>query len=323
MLVSVRARERQGVVRALEGLGGGVRARAQGCGRGAERRAGPAERAAPARKSRSASACPLRAARSGRRPGESGVCRVLKGKQLEITRSGQRRVWETRKAAGSVQSTAAFTCLGGGAHRVGEPGLSDRGNTVQRQRGPRSRLPFSSWQGLAEPLTSVCLKFLTCKVGVVTMFLSGFWGTVTMGKAPGTWRAPGALVSPLPGPIGCCIPDGRKYSRRPLGALGGVNTPARGPRAHSRMFDVLSLPRTIPSLSWCRWLAAARTPGSGHMSFSWIESPESWAVGITCASQGKRGWVCANTQHSPASNGPSHRHLAQGVTLAIQKRGVA
>lgn len=39
----------------------------------------------------------------------------MKGKQLEITRSGQRRVWETRKAAGSVQSTAAFTCLGGGA----------------------------------------------------------------------------------------------------------------------------------------------------------------------------------------------------------------
>lgn len=138
---------------------------------------------------------------------------------------------------------------GRGRHRVGEPGLSDRGNTVQRQRGPRSRLPFRSWRGLAEPLTSVCLKFLTCKVGVVTMFLSGLWGTVTMGKAPGTWRAPGALVSPLPGPIGCCIPDGRKYSRRPLGALGGVNTPARGPRAHSRMFDVLSLPRTIPSLS--------------------------------------------------------------------------
>lgn len=212
---------------------------------------------------------------------------------------------------------------GGDRHRVGEPGLSDRGNTVQRQCGPRSRLPFSSWQGLAEPLTSVCLKFLTCKVGVVTVFLSGLWGTVTMGKAPGTWRAPGALVSPLPGPVGCCIPDGRKYSRRPLGALGGVNTPARGPRAHSRMFDVLSLPRTIPSLSWCRWLAAARTPGSGHMSFSWIESPESRAVGITCASQGKRGWVCAHTQHSPASNGPSHRHLAQGVTLAIQKRGVA
>lgn len=114
LLVSVRARERQGVVRALEGLGGGVRAHAQGCGLGAERRAGRAERAAPARKSRSASACALRAARSGRRPGESGVCRVLKGKQLEITRSGQRRVWETRKAAGSVQSTAAFTCLGKG-----------------------------------------------------------------------------------------------------------------------------------------------------------------------------------------------------------------
>lgn len=122
--------------------------------------------------------------------GKVGFARVLKGKQLEITRSGQRRVWETRKAAGSVQSAATFTCLGGRAHRVGEPGLSDRGNTVQRQRGPRSRLPFSSWRGLAEPLTSVCLKFLTCKVGVVTMFLSGLWGTVTMGKAPGTWRAP-------------------------------------------------------------------------------------------------------------------------------------
>lgn len=47
--------------------------------------------------------------------GKVGFARVLKGKQLEITRSGQRRVWETRKAAGSVQSTAAFTCLGGGA----------------------------------------------------------------------------------------------------------------------------------------------------------------------------------------------------------------
>lgn len=46
--------------------------------------------------------------------GKVGFAGVLKGKQLEITRSGQRRVWETRKAAGSVQSTAAFTCLGEG-----------------------------------------------------------------------------------------------------------------------------------------------------------------------------------------------------------------
>lgn len=38
---------------------------------------------------------------------------------------------------------------------MGELDLSDPGNIVQRPRGPRSRLPFSSWLGLAEPLTSV------------------------------------------------------------------------------------------------------------------------------------------------------------------------